>query len=339
MDRISIKKQKIFFQEILKTKKLSLRALSKKLNINYSNLKRFARGENSIPQDVFDKLMKRSKRKKYWLKRIEHKSRYWGQSKAGKKWVLNITKKDLIKKMEIVRSFRTIKKARFNINKNFYEFYGIMLGDGCISKFKKKGNNSFTYTIHISGHKLLDYSYHKDYIKPLIKNVFDKNCYIYRYRKNNSMYLRVISKEIALKLHDYGFPFGKKGQKIKLTDELYNLGWEKKKNIIKGVFDTDGCISAKKHEKFKYPYIIISLSSVKLLKQIHKILRERGYPFDIRDRKGIRASEIRMRGNKNLIKWMNDVGSNNPRHIIKYEYWKKEGMLPTNINWACRLAW
>ena len=52
-----------------------------------------------------------------------------------------------------------------------------------------------------------------------------------------------------------------------------------------------------------------------------------------------RAVDILMRGNENVIRWMKDVGSNNPKHMIKYEYWRKHGVLPSNVNWADRLTW
>ena len=61
MRRIKLKNSIRFFNEILKGK--SLISFSKKVNINYSTLKQWRRGELLIPENKFYELLKYSKDK------------------------------------------------------------------------------------------------------------------------------------------------------------------------------------------------------------------------------------------------------------------------------------
>lgn len=71
------------------------------------------------------------------------------------------------------------------LNKNLSEFYGILLGDGCISKYKNR--NRIIYAIRIDGNSITDkYYYH--YIKLLIKKILNKDIRIkYRNYGNNKL--------------------------------------------------------------------------------------------------------------------------------------------------------
>ena len=57
------------------------------------------------------------------------------------------------------------------VNEKFSEFYGILLGDGCVFS-NLKGFN-------ISGDKFLDYFYYKNYLKELIFDLFGAHPSIY----------------------------------------------------------------------------------------------------------------------------------------------------------------
>jgi len=95
--------------------------------------------------------------------------------------------------------------------------------------------------------------------------------------------------------------------------------------IIRGIFDTDGSICAKKREGYKYPQICLTSIDQKLLKQLYKILREKGYPC------WIGGPNIFIRSNWAVKKWFEDVGSSNNRNIFKYRYWLKNNILPKGI--------
>ena len=156
---------------------------------------------------------------------------------------------------------------------------------------------------------------------------FNLNPYIYCSKKENIRSLIITNRPFFEALVKLGFPVGKKGQKLKIPNKILKLPWDIKKYLIRGIFDTDGCIVARKDENYKYPCIIISSHSKPLIKQLYYLLRSKEYPFWITKHK----SEIRMRGIKNVKRWMSDIGCSNLRHKYKYEYWLKNKRLPANL--------
>ncbi len=330
MRRVHIKEINKFFGEI--NKKTSLREFSNEIGVNYNNLKRWARGENLIPEDKFIFLLKYSRNKNFWLKEAEYKEENWGQKLAGE-YTKNLPKKILKKRMEIVRKNIKYKpkKIILRLNRPTCEFYGALMGDGCITKHKIKGRKYYKYIINFIGHRDLDKNYHEDYLKNLIKNEFGLNTYIWISKKDKSRILQIHSKSLLEELIKLKFPLGKKGQKLKIPKELERLPWKLQKHLIRGLFDTDGSIYTRKDEFYRHPHISITSISRSLIKQLHKLLRERGYPAWINKSPSKSAQAIVIKGNKNTIKWMEDIGSSNHKHIFKYQYWLKNKKLPAYL--------
>jgi len=129
---------------------------------------------------------------------------------------------------------------------------------------------------------------------------------------------------LYLRMRELGFA-SKKANKVSIPEKLLILEWEKLKNLIKGVFDADGTIFAHKKDNYKYPYIGISSQSNKLIQQLYRILREKGYPVYISN------DNLFMKGIKNVNMWMSDIGSSNPKHIFKYEEWITLTRLQTKV--------
>ena len=79
------------------------------------------------------------------------------------------------------------------------------------------------------------------------------------------------------------------------------------------MFDTDGSITARKGENYKYPYIFITTTSKPLRRQLKIILRQKGFPAsDI-------GNDISFRGRKNAEEWFAIIGSNNKRNTDTYK--------------------
>src|SRR3989344_1140036 len=95
--RIRIKNPKAFFKEIKGEK--SLKLFSKEIGINYNNIKRWYRGENTIDENSFNILINKQTNKLRCLK----------------------------------------------LNKNFCEFYGALMGDGCLTSYKRRDGTIFLY--------------------------------------------------------------------------------------------------------------------------------------------------------------------------------------------------
>jgi len=65
--RIKLSNSKLFFDEIISLRNVSLKQLSKDLNLNYSNLKQYRRGEKTLSLEVFNLFIDLSPRKEFWL--------------------------------------------------------------------------------------------------------------------------------------------------------------------------------------------------------------------------------------------------------------------------------
>ncbi len=323
--RVRLNYPKKFFDEVLNGKSLRKFCLDNK--INYNPAKWWRRGGCLIPKEIFDKILPMSKDREYWSKSAKYFDDNWGTSKGGKESIRKLSRKQLLSNLIYVRSKRKIPKLlKIKFNKFFLEFYGALMGDGCLCKVKRKKYGTIYYII-ISGHKILDRNYHENYLIPLIKREFGLNFKIKVNKNNNSMVTQKINKDLFLKLKNLGFPVGKKGQRLRIPKKLYNLNWKLSKNIIRGLFDTDGRIFSRKDERYRYPHIKITSKSIKLIKQLYKILREKDYPVRITKNK----DEIILKGIENTKKWMKDIGSSNKKHLDKYNYWIKNGSLPAYL--------
>ena len=251
--------------------------------------------------------------------------KHWGQKLSAKQSISKLSKKELAQRMLYVRSFKKQKIVKINlpINKYICEFYGILMGDGCISKYQdyEKFNRC---DMVVTGDKRFEMDYYK-YIQNLLKARFNINSYIYQYQSNNSLRLTIRNKPFSNYLIKLGFPVGKKYIDLTIPKKLYDLPWNKLKFLIRGMFDTDGTIFAKKNEGYRYPYIGISTKSDRLRSQLISLLRKRGYPFYDS------GNDLFMKGIKNIKSWMNDVGCSNPKHRFKYEYWLQNKKLPARL--------
>lgn len=55
-----------------------------------------------------------------------------------------------------------------NVNPHLAEFYGAMLGDGCVSEFYSKYESRRRFVVMLTGHTH-DADYYENFIRPIIK--------------------------------------------------------------------------------------------------------------------------------------------------------------------------
>ncbi len=315
--RILLKDSRKFFDEINHHNHVSLRYLSNKLNLSYTNLKKQRRGELTLQKETFMKILKLSPHQKFWEDEAIEVEDNWGAIKGG-----SISGKK--NNMKYVRSFRKIPLIKIRLNKEFCEFYGALLGDGCISKFKDWGGTE-RYGIYITGNKRLDSDYMR-YLKELIRNEFRTYVQYYELKNQNVTLLSIRNKGFALELNrKLGVPIGLKYNKLKISNKIMRLPWNIKKYVIRGLFDTDGCIYAKKNENYRYPQIVITSKNKSFLEEIKKILKQQDYPAYTNEK------DVCVRGIENVRRWFKDIGSSNSRNLLKYEYFLKHKCLPARL--------
>jgi len=214
------------------------------------------------------------------------------------------------------------KIINFKLTKEFCEFYGILMGDGCLTRYNTPDGTK--YAIIISGNKRFEFPYYA-YIQNIIASQFKVYSVINEQRNTNAIDLYIRNKSLFFSLHNFGFPIGRKYEQLKIPNQILSLPWHLKKYFIRGLFDTDGTIYTKKHEKYRYPYIGVTSINRELLEEIRIMLRRRGYPFYIS------GQNLLMRGISNTHRWMQDVGTSQPKHLFKCQYWCKNGNLPANL--------
>ena len=211
----------------------------------------------------------------------------------------------------------------FKINEDLAEFYGILIGDGCISKFKHQ--ERVHYAIRIDGNSLTDIQYYHNHLKTLIERIINREIKVKFRKEGNCIFIMFEYRDFALFLNDYlGFPFGKKGEI--LIDKEFMKNQQYLIAILRGLFDTDGCLYFTKNNSKNryYPIIEISSHSKALLNQLHRVLSELKFRVKISHFK----DSVKLHGKDNLIKFMKFIGTNHPDKLSKFNYWTKFGYCP-----------
>lgn len=226
------------------------------------------------------------------------------------------------------------------------EFVGIMLGDGHTNIDQGVYSNGKKYTkypINIHGHYIDDFDYFQNVILPLFKNLFNLNLKASKEGNKNAIIGRKASKGIVHYLHKIlSIPLGNKSKGIVIPSIILKSNTSILFSFIRGLFDTDGTITFQKKDKnkvHKYPIIKISLKDKNIIKQLSSIFNKYNLNhcvlYNLKKRlnnKIFFGNYISISGKKNLKKWMDLIGFNNPKHLTKYQIWKKFGFCPPYTN-------
>ncbi len=301
----------------------SLKELSKKIKISKNTLDDwFYLKDRYIPEEIIPEHIKNQ------LEILDEQKNNWGNIKGGKKTyeiVLKKYGKEEIRRRQLKGIMNSIKK-RTSVEKPFIldlsnplflEFYGILLGDGWISNYKYR--NKRFWLIGISGHLKLDKNFFL-YCKKNIKELFKRKVF-FKIRPNfnsieinfsHKMLLKFLNKELK-------FPIGKKID-LEINEKILDLGFDSLRHVIRGIFDTDGCFYLDKTPAgHPYPCISIEMKAPILIKQLYDMLINQGFKVTYKEfnkhKEG--QSKITLKGSKQLNKWMNKIGSSNPKHLNK----------------------
>lgn len=213
----------------------------------------------------------------------------------------------------------------FNDEQKFALFYGVMLGDGCLSQYRtKEGRERFA--ISITGTFPDDIPFYKEILTPLLKS-FGRTSVLIKKRKDcNAIDINFPNKGIFYKISEKGFPIGKKGPFLKIPKYFYDQTLLK--YVVAGFMATDGSLVLTKNPNKYYPRIEANGISEKLIKQIQKYFLSIGMSgsFYLAKRKNMNSCynvqqqyRIQFNGIKNLLIFNKQVGFVNSKHKDKYE--------------------
>lgn len=313
-------RKKLFDYLLKKNNCRSIRALSKELKIPLKTIQNWKYGNNYIPESICSTGISEE------VKVLDKQEDNWGRIKGGKKTysvILEKYGKEEIKKRQSQGGKNAIEKIRkiqkpLNMdisNTLFLEFYGVLLGDGWMSKLVYRGKT--INLIGISGNANKDKEFFI-YLKRNIKTLFNRDAYLKYRPKYNSIELNFAHKELLKKMHeDLDFPIGEKID-LEIHDSIYNLGYEKMKYVIRGILDTDGCVYFDKTPVGNpYPCLNLTMKAPRLMKQVFNMLINNGFKCMLQNRNG-HAMQIILKGRKQLKKWMKEIGSSNPRNLNNF---------------------
>ncbi len=319
---LSQRQRKLLFS--LLTARMNLNQVSISTGLNFSSLRHWQKGQRTMSSNAVEILeAKFPETRKIFSKATKLEDVFWA-SKGGRSYASRRNKRQHSANMSRVRSFKKqYPPISFKPEENpmAMEFFGIMMGDGCVTEYYSKSDGCARSAIFISGNAFSDEDYLKHRVSSLLMSAFKTHAYLRSRKTSRTIDLVIRNRQLVNWLKSNGFPSGKKGQ-IKIPARLFSLPFDKLKYLIRGLFDTDGCLSARKSENYRDPFILISSSSIPLRNQLKRLLREHGYPaYDSSNMVGIK-------GAKHVRRWFEEIGSSNQRNTSRYESWLKTGVLP-----------
>ena len=108
-----------------------------------------------------------------------------------------------------------------NSEQKFALFYGVMLGDGCLSQYKYKRESGKTrecFTICVTGSLKSDRKFFENVLTPLLRSFGRKSVTIKERKYCGAIEINFPDKKLFDRINSYGFPIGKKGAKIKIPE-------------------------------------------------------------------------------------------------------------------------
>lgn len=208
-------------------------------------------------------------------------------------------------------------------------FCGILAGDGHIELNLDKQR----YGIHCSGNPLDEKPLYFDVLLPLLKKLFNLEVKVKDFH-SGTFGFEFGSKWIATYLTQIlGLPSNNKYNQLKIPF------WIKEnqpflKSYIRGLADTDFCLTLKKRYKSLpyYPVITGASKSRAYMEEIASALELLGLKVsrsfdivqkDIRFKRGFSIiHRIHIYGPTQLISWMKMIGFASPKHLNKFQLWQ-----------------
>lgn len=197
------------------------------------------------------------------------------------------------------------------------EFIGIMLGDGNFKIYPTKAGNKIKQQHRIKVTLDSRNGQYVNYVANMFREVLNVEPRLYYKKKENAVDIATFRKDTFFYLlNNIGLKLSPKWNNMLIPN-----GYEKGKLsllVLKGLFDTDGCVTIYNNNGTIYPRLEIKLSPCPAQEQISKILEEFGFRYKIQNLDRGKTS-IRISGKTELKKWFQLVGSSNPVHIDRCE--------------------
>ena len=269
--------------------------LSKKLNFSPGYLRNELKNEKTLlSEECYNKLCLITNKNydSYILEKLEDN---WGRIKGSNnsKGNLKITKEP-------------------NESKELAELFGIILGDGHVHKYIN-GKKTRCYFLRIANSLADDYGYLSNYVKDLIKKLFNETPKIMKVPKHGEIFITIYGKNIIEFLNKKGLKSGNKKTNNQTIPNWILKNKEYLVSCIRGLIDTDGSIHyiSKNNKNLR-----ISFTSYipRLLKDVRASLIKLGFhPSKI-----IKEKQIFLSRKEEIKRYIETVGFGNQKHLKRY---------------------
>ena len=224
------------------------------------------------------------------------------------------------------------------LNAELAEDIGFHLGDGYMNEYSMP-SNPHKYDFVYSGHAVDDKPYYENILLQRKLKLFNIKPKIRI--TNNEIRIRILSKAILTYFRDViGVCSGNKLH-AKIPEIIMKSDKKNKVAFLRGLYDADGSmIFLKKYKKFHYyPTIRIGLISKSIIYNLKDLLRHFNFTFTLFSKlpHGYTSDTkiqfcIDINGVKNCEKWIELIGFNNQKHLMKYKIWKRFGFCPPSLD-------
>jgi len=206
---------------------------------------------------------------------------------------------------------------------NLSEETGLHIGDGSMNFYRNK--NNFRGVYQLRGHLNDDKAHYNQRVKNLYKLLY--NFYpSLREMKSSGVYGFQIWSDALVNFKNkvIGLPLGEKTD-VKIPKQFF-IKKDNLISLIRGIFDTDGCVYIENKRKKLYPRVEFKTISNTLAEQLKKSLNN----LDLRATKYslLRTHKnwhtlytVSIRGEEMVKKTFKIIQPNNPKHKLKFNFY------------------
>ncbi|MFH0970581.1 MAG: LAGLIDADG family homing endonuclease [Candidatus Diapherotrites archaeon] len=299
---------------------LTVRQLAEKMGFSYQTLKTWQMGKYLVPARAIPKHILKA------IKIDEIKAADWGKLKIQemqKKDLLFLRRAKMQKKIKLLQNHaysfmnrkikldnETVLFSHHDLRKGvtlpvemtpeLAEEIGMHIGDGTLPVKK--------YSYSLRG-DILEEEYYTNHVQPLYKKVFGIKTRLLK--RPPICGIEFDSKAIyTFKSRVLGLTIGEKKECVSVPRAIMDSdNPDVYKAFLRGIVDTDGCFYMPSTKQ--YPRVDICILSRPLIRDMDLILKRLGFMPST----SFKFCTIRLNGTVQFHKWMNEIGSKNPKHL------------------------
>jgi len=206
------------------------------------------------------------------------------------------------------------------ITSELAEETGLHIGDGSMNFYFNKNHYEGKYSLR--GHIFDDVKHYNSRIKILYETLYNLKPNISKMESTGVCGFQIWSSCIVRFKHNIlGLPLGNKIN-IKIPNYLINKKYII--DVIRGIFDTDGCIYLEPKNHKLYPRVQIGTISINLAEQLRSSLLKLGFRVtefieNRKDKGWNNLHVLSIRGESMVKKWFDIIKPANPKHVRRYD--------------------